>query len=265
MPPEAFAVRESFKAMADLLTNTSNPTLGRETEGNNTLGEVQILTAAAGQIFEVIAANYARQWCRIADQHRFLLAQFGDGGEVKYRKSAEPGLMIQGENGEQIQAAKIAGQVVPAEAGYAFGTISADLLRSDIDFVPSGLTQLGDWQSRLQQSLLIYRTIMESPLVVGGVPIQNPDAALLVLDDVLQKAKCSFRDKLIGSIKQQLQHQALMQQMALQAQMQAEEQVSAEEEAGLAPPPGEAPPGAEGGMPPPEAAAPPAEIPVGAP
>lgn len=247
LPAGVFEIRANYQDMAERITNVSDPALGKETSGDKTLGELRLLTAQASQIFETQAANVARQWVPVIDQHRYLLAQFGTDGKVQFRKSAEPGLVIQGDDGNPMPAAKIGGEVVPAPGGVAFGEVESDLLRRKVDFVPTGLKQLGDWTARLQQSMMVYGILTQNTITAS-----NPEVQLLVLDDVLQKARFPQRDKVIDLVKRQLQEAQMMQQIAQQAEMDAAMTPDVPGDGSESPMP---PPGAEGGAPKPGAGA----------
>jgi len=216
LSPEHYALHQTLKDLADLLTSTSNPGLGRETDADKTLGEVQLVVAAADLIFEEISKGVALQWCPFFDQHRWLLAQFGESGVVKYRKSAEPGAYILGTDGQQTPAARMGGQLTPAPGGIAFGQISAEVLLADVDLVPTGLSQMGDAQARLNQAALVQQTVLTHPLAVTC-----QEAQLIALDVFLQATRYPQRDKVLDAIKRQLMAIAMAEQAMAAAATEA--------------------------------------------
>lgn len=237
LPPEYWNVYQMFKDMADLITASSNPSLGKTTDASKTLGEVQIVTGASNMIFEEVAHGVARDWARVWDQVRWLLGQYGDGGKIKYRKTAMSGVTIQGEDGKMVPAAQVQGQMVPAPGGVAFSSIPAHMMLSEVDLVPAGLKQLADMQSRTQQASLVQGTLLQHPLIG-----QNVDAQVVLLDEYLQALRYPKRDKIMaianGIVQQVHQQEQLMQQQAAMAQMMGQ------------PPPGQGVPGQEPSAPP---------------
>lgn len=216
LPAGVFELRAQYQDMAERITNVSDPALGKETPGDKTLGELKLLTAQAAQIFETQAANVARQHVALIDQHRYLLAQFGTDGKVQFRKSAEPGLTITGDDGKQVPAANMNGQPVPAPAGYVFGEVESDLLRRKVDFVPTGLKQLGDWTARLQQAQMVYGILTTNPITAA-----DPEIILLTLDDLLQKARFAQREKVMDLARRSVQKMQMQQAIIQQAEMDA--------------------------------------------
>lgn len=241
LPSEHYQVYGMLKDMADLITASSNPSLGKTTDTSKTLGEVQIVTSASNMIFEEVAARVARTWAQVWDQIRWLVSQFGEDGEVTYRVSAAPGKQIV-TNGQQTPAAMVQGQMVPAPGGVAFGTIDADLLRADVDLVPSGISQLSDMQSQTQQATIVQATLLQHPLTM-----QNPEVLYEALDRYLQAVRYPAREKIMSLVRQQLD------------QMYAQQAAMAQAQAALAG--GQVPPGAPPTVPP---AQPPAPEPGGA-
>jgi len=213
VPAEHYQVHQLFKDMADLVTASSNPSLGKATDTQKTLGEVQIVASASNQIFEEVASRVARTWAQVWDQVRWLYGQYGENGQVEYRVSAAPGHMITTEDQQQpLPAALVQGQLQPAPGGVAFGSIPASMLLADVDFIPAGLTQLSDMQSRLQQASIVQNTLLTHPLTM-----QNMPALKIGLDEFLQAARFRQREKIMAEIEQQ--QQAEMQMSLLMGQM----------------------------------------------
>lgn len=213
LPAEHYQVYSMLKEMADLITATSNPTLGRTTEAEKTLGEIQIVAGASNMIFEEVASIVARDWAKVADQVRWLTGQFGEGGEVQYRVSAKPGKLVADPMSGQAQpAAMVQGQYVAAPGGFAFASIPAEILMEEVDLVPAGLKQLSDMQSRMQLATIIQNTALMHPLLA-----QNYPALAIILDEFLQAANWGKREKVMAEVQKQLD--AFYMQQQLQAMM----------------------------------------------
>lgn len=103
LSPEHAMIPAMLKEEIDLLTGASDPAMGKEAAGQHTLGEIQIAQSNGNLHFENTAASVARQWARVWDQCRFLIAQHGEGEEIPYRKSALPGARIQIDGNGMVQ------------------------------------------------------------------------------------------------------------------------------------------------------------------
>jgi len=201
-----------LKEWGDLLTAASNPALGRETDADKTLGEVRIAVGQGNAIFEDYAAGVALSWSRVWDQARVLLAQFSDRGQVAFRKTAAPGVMLQ-DGGQQVPGVMLGGQIIPAPGGTWFGTVDANLLREEVDLVPAGLNLFPDAQTRITQSTVVLDRLLEHPLTA---PL--PDVQLDILETWLQDLRFPRAQSMMGKIRQG--QQMLQQAMAAQAMQQ---------------------------------------------
>lgn len=211
LSPEHYNVYQLIKDQADLITASSNPSLGKATDTTKTLGEVQIVAASSNMIFEEVASGVARSWADAWDQARWLSGQFGENAEVKYRISAAPGHQIMAEGQQQpVPAAQVQGQMVPAPGGVAFGAIPAEILLSDVDLVPAGLRQLADMQSRIQQA-----TIVQNVLLVHPLTAQNLPALKIGLDYFLQQTMYGPRERIMAEVEQWMQAQMLAAQLGM--------------------------------------------------
>lgn len=114
---------------------------------------------------------------------------------------------------QQVPAAMIQGQMVPAPGGVAFGSIPAQMLRAEVDIVPTGLKQLGDANARLQQAVLVQNALATNPLTMSNTPVQ-----VITLDYFLQAARFPQRERILDEVQKQLQAQAAI--AALEAKMQ---------------------------------------------
>ncbi len=221
LPAEHYQAYQLIKDQADLVTASSNPSLGKTTDTSKTLGEVQIVASASNMNFEEVAAGVARTWGKVWDQARWLTAQFGDNGEVRYRVTARPShQFVPGGDGQQ----QTPGQPY-------FGSIPSELLMADVDLVPAGLKVMADLQSRIQQATIVQNTLLIHPLTA-----QNPGALRIGLDGFLQATMYGPRERIMAEVDQGIQQQMLQQQIQQEMMLQ-----------GMAPPGAEAPGGAPPG------------------
>jgi hypothetical protein len=220
IPAEHYNLYQLFKDIGDLVTATSNPALGKATDTEKTLGEVQIVQGASNMIFEEVAAQVARDgWARLWDQVRWLIGQYGQGGSVRYRKTAAPGRFLLDEVNGEVPAALMMGQLVPAPGGTAFGNVPSSILLADVDLVPAGLRKLSDMSSRVSQATLVQNLLLNHPLTADNIPV-----LILALDEYLQSLSYAKREEVIAEIQRRLDvENALMMQQMQQEQMMAEQ------------------------------------------
>ena len=204
---EHYNVYQLLKDQADLVTASSNPSLGKATDTTKTLGEVQIVAASSNMIFEEVASNVARSWGEVWDQTRWLTAQFGEKGKVQYRVSASPGHQVM-VDGQAQPGAMVGGQLTPAPGGVAFGTIPAENLMSDVDMVPAGLAQLADMQARIQQATIVQNTLLMHPLTAQNLP-----ALKIALNYFLLQMMYGPREQIMAEVEQWLMAQAAAAEM----------------------------------------------------
>lgn len=212
IPQHTLAAIQMLKDYVEILTASSNPALGKATDADKTLGEVQIVVGAAQMIFEEMAARVARQWARVADHVRLLAAQYAsDNGKVRYRITAEPGRP-------------------------EFHEIDAEILAKKVDLVPAGLKQFGDMQSRFQRASLTDSFVQAHKLTA-----MSPEAWLISFESWLDEINHPQAEKLKYAAGIEAQKQRVLMDLQMGMQMGALM-------APAAPPPGE--PGApapEGG------------------
>ncbi len=187
LPAEHYQLHQHFKDICDLLTATSNPSLGKATDTTKTLGEVQIVQSASHMIFEDRAAGVARQHAETWDHVRWLVSQFGiaPSGLVPYRRTA------------------------PANE-VEFKTIDPQVLRARVDLLPAGLQQLSDMGSRVQQATLVRSTLISDPLVMNNV-----EARLLMNEEYLRALRYGQRDRLMGEIRKGIEAQRAVQKLEM--------------------------------------------------
>lgn len=186
MPAEHYNVYQLFKEIGDLITSTSNPSLGKVSESSKTLGEVQLVAAASGMQFEEVASRVARTWANVFDQVRKLEAQYAQDGVVNFRRKVAP-------------------------AGDIIGQIPREMLLEQVKLVPTGLKQLADMQSRVQQATIVQNTLLQHPLTTG-----DPLVMVETLDVYLQSVNYPKREKIMEIVYQKVN--AMMQQQAALAQ-----------------------------------------------
>lgn len=206
LPAEHYAVLDTLKGMIELLAQVSNPALGRETDQQKTLGEIQIVTAAANQQFEDTASHVARSWAELFDMIRWLAAQFPTQGEVRYRRTLKPRLEMLGP-GMQPQD--------------PMGSISVEDLLANVDILPTGQSQLSDASMRLQRAQVMLQTLGTHPLTMENTAVQ-----LIALDDYLQQFHHPQRERIMGEVMRGLQAQVAeaQAQEAEMAEAQAQQQ-----------------------------------------
>jgi hypothetical protein len=213
IPQEHYNLYQLLKDMADLVTATSNPSLGKTTDTQKTLGEVQIVAGASNMIFEEHAARVARAWAKVWDQVRWLAAQFGDNGQVKYRKTARPSQRIANQD-QPSQPGQPGTREAGGGPGYSFEVIDAELLRAEVDLIPAGLRQLADRQSRLNQASIVQNTALVHPLLMQNLP-----ALAIILDQFLQATGIPQRQKIMALVEQYVQGvEQAMQEQQMQGQ-----------------------------------------------
>jgi hypothetical protein len=234
LSPEHYTLFQSFKDAVELVTATSNPSLGKATDTAKTLGEVQIVASQSNMISEDVAARVLRDWARVCDQVRVMIAQYGEGGEVAYRKSGRSMTTV-------------------GDPDDPTGTLPAEVLLQDIDFVPTGLGQLADMNSRIQVASSVMSTLSQHPLTAGNNEVQQ-----IVMRHWLHEFRHPLEDKIMLAIQKGLAAQQAVAMAEMQAQLQAPPPGMGGE--GVPPPEGSPPGGA-----PPAASLPENQGPQGAP
>ncbi len=212
LPPEHYNLPALLKDRRDALTRSNNTSIGKEAPGQQTLGELQILTAAGNLQFEDAAAGVARTHEIVFDQVRWLVSQFGlKKGRLRYRKAAEPAMQLTGDE-------EGTGGVPTAPT---FNEIDAETLRAKVDIRATGLSQMSDMQSRIQQAAFTWQ-------LLGPLPeMQDPNLRLTVLDYMLTSYRVPVKDKILQAIRAYWQQQMMLQQQMAAAQALAGQQQQA--------------------------------------
>lgn len=220
-----------YKEWSDLLTGTSNPTLGRETSTNKTLGEVQLVVGAAQQRAQDAAKGVALQWKGVVDRARWITAQANrHTNRIKYRVTASADKMLDDGQGGQQAASQVwqigedgTPEQITAPGEMAFSEIPAEMLARDVELVPGGLGLFADAQTRIQRAMLLLKTMSEHPLTAGSVEVQA-----LVLNSWLHDLNVGEREKIMQEVWKQIEAQRqaqMMQEQMAQMQMQQQGQV----------------------------------------
>lgn len=196
LPAEHYQVFQQLKDIVDLVAGTSNPSLGQVTDTQRTAREVTIATSNANLNFEGVAEGVALCWSRVWDQMRSIEAQFGEGGQVRYRRGRK---------------ARAAAQD-PAEM---FGAIDAETMMAKVKLVPAGLRQLSDMQSRMSQAMAMNNEFQRNPLTAN-----NPAVWRLAIEATMEAAKYAPKEKVLLAIDGQMEAEAQAAEAA--AQMAAE-------------------------------------------
>ena len=231
-------VLEKLKEASDLVSATSNPALGRESEGDKTLGEIRLVLGNAQQVFSDLAQGVGLRWAKVCDQSRWLVAQYGSSyGKVRYAKNAAPGAVVQDpQTGQEMPGAEVwqpgpDGQPmqVPQAGARAYGEIPVEVLRAKVDFEPFGMSGLPDAASRVQRDMLVMEAAQANPVVAG-----MPDVLAEMFKQILQDSEFPNHEALSAKIDAAMQAmmmaQAMSQQLALAAGLQEGEQGAAEQE-----------------------------------
>jgi len=208
---------EFGKDDVDRLTATSNPTLGKETDGQRTLGEIQIDMGQAAAIFENYADGVSLNWVSVVERIKSNQAQFSEDGQVRFSRPATPGRYVEEPpgSGQQVPAASVGGEMRPAPKGRYYGSVPAADMAAEVRIVPAGLGQFADRQSRFQRSQMVLTTLLQHPLTA-----QLPEVQQITLEQWLDDLSYPKREAILALVTQMLQAQA-QQQAQAQAQLQA--------------------------------------------
>jgi hypothetical protein len=196
LAPEHYTLYQQIKDSVDLVTATSNPSLGKATDASKTLGEVQIVASQSNMISEDLAARVLRDWACVCDQVRVLLAQYGEGGAVRYRKSPRSSVTI-------------------SDPENPTGSLPAEVLLHDIDFIPTGLGQLADMNSRIQVATSGMTTLMNHPLTAANTEVQ-----MITIRHWLHELRHPMEDRIMLAIQKGIEAQRAVAAAELQAALQ---------------------------------------------
>jgi hypothetical protein len=209
---------DKLKEYSELLTGVSNPSMGRETTGDKTLGELQIVVGQGMLGFEDKASGVAETWGEVFDRCRWLAAQFAKGGIIHYRKTAAPGdQLVDG------QAPVVPGMPAP-QVPYTFEQLPAEALEGDYDLIPAGLSAFADQAARVQRSMFLFQAMATNPLLG-----QNLEAQVEIIKQLLEDLKWPNKDTLLQKIKNGVAQMQAAAQMQMQRQTQMEDEAAGRE------------------------------------
>lgn len=237
-----------LETWSEKLTATSNPTLGRETTNQKTLGEVQIVMGQAASIFEDYAAHVATSWAEVWEQARQLIRQYHDGeGFVTFRKQAVPKDFMEDGTTPAVEmptydplSGGVAMQRQPAPQGYVFGRLPAEIMAADVTIVPAGMGNYLDQQFRAQSAYAVLQETKANPVSQMNLPL-----IAKAFERWLNAINYEGREEYIGMLQQGAQQ--AMQMMQLQQMLMAMQGGAGPGDPGQ----GQLPPG-KTGQPPPE-------------
>lgn len=173
------AILDRCKTFSELLGAVSNVAMGKETDADKTLGEVRMVAQSAQAIFEDYARGVMLCQAEVADQVRWLTAQYANAKDVPYRATSAPMEVVADELGGQ-QGVHSIWDVAPdgtpiqiqVPGREAFGRIPASLLKSRVDLKPAGLSRVGDRQTRLQVATQLMGVLQQHPLTAANQTVQ---------------------------------------------------------------------------------------------
>lgn len=177
----------------ELVTASSNPALGVETDSQKTLGEVNIVMGQAGKVFENYFQRVAYHWSQVIDMFRSNCAQFAPNEMVHYE--------VQTSNAAQLQQGEAA------------------ILAAPIQFHPTATSGSPDMGARIQRDVMVTQQILQNPVTAS-----NPKLLAVAMQQLLtdiafpgwQKMNAMIDDSL-AAIEQQQQAAQEQQQGLLDA------------------------------------------------
>jgi len=196
---QGMALLQLTKDWIELLTGASNVSLGKETDTDKTLGEVRLAAGNANRATEDNAAGVLLAWAKVWDQVRWLISQYGEGGQVKYRAVAKPGTQARVWLTDPMNPGLPVSQPIPEGQEYAFGNVPAEVLRAKVDLEPTGLSSLPDPAARLQRDMLVFNLTGQ---VLGSIMAPGADALLEVYRQTLQDARFPGADRIYQQVQQ---------------------------------------------------------------
>lgn len=216
----------AMKGISDLLTSSSNPVVGKESEGDKTLGEVRLVANSAMENFLDYAIGPALCWREVMERILSRFVQYSEGDSVPYQVQVgggTPGEVFTGEMDE-------AGQMVPqpVEPGQqGFGKIPKAILSLPVSIVPAGLNGYADAETRIRVAMMVLQAIQGNPVTAQNIPL-----IIEAMDQFFTDVRAANAEKLTQLLYQggeQLQQQMMMQQLMGVAQMGAEQEAQGRE------------------------------------
>jgi hypothetical protein len=211
----------AMKGISDLLTSSSNPVVGKESEGDKTLGEVRLVANSAMENFLDYAVGPALCWREVMERILSRYVQYADGVDVPYQVQARTG----GEGAEVFTGEMDpSGQPVPqpVNAGEpGFGKVPKAILGLPVNIVPAGLNGYADAETRIRVATMVMQVIQGNPVTAQNIPL-----IIEAMDQFFTDVRAANAEKLTQLLYQggdQLQQQQMMQQMLGVAQLQQQE------------------------------------------
>jgi hypothetical protein len=189
IPPGMLALREFMdmcRQDAERLAATSNPTMGVGADDATTATEVKVVAGNADARFENQAAGVALQWKEVWDLVRWTAAQYADGGRVRYRRSASAG------------------------ADPEWSEVASEVLKADVDLVPTALREWSDPQTRVMRDQFVAGIVAADPILAADLELK-----LLLLKQMVQDIRHPQAQQIIARAEQ-LYQQALVQMQMMQ-------------------------------------------------
>ncbi len=177
-------IMEMNRDNAERAFGVNDMATGKQSEGNKTLGELQMVMAKAGNRFDDVIRRVQQAHVEVAIQIAGLMYQFMTDEELLLLNLKD-----------------------------ADGNVAREMLVFQWEYIPHGTTGTADKNSEFQRASVVYKTMIteQNPLVLN-----NPLHIYRVTSDFLQALDIKDVESYIGTeqeIQQQMQ-EAQMQQMA---------------------------------------------------
>lgn len=185
------------KDLSQLLTSTSNISLGKEAEGDTTATEVKMVFNQDQAISEVLGLGVALSTADLLEKFRQNESQYSKGSKRAY--------------------------IVDSVDGIQHKEIDVELLSAPYKIVPAGLTAASSGQARYARANIAYQLVITNPVLMS-----DPIVVLEAAQGVFQAIGTPEGDKWVAQAKARVQEQMMMQQLQLQAEGQAAEEEMAE-------------------------------------
>lgn len=179
-------IYEITRQDAERLAATSNPTMGVGASDATTATEVKVVSGNADARFENMAVGVALQWKDVWDLVRWTAAQYADGGKVRYRKSAAAG------------------------ADPEWLEVAAEVLKADVDLIPTALREWSDPQTRVMRDQFVAGIVAQDPILAADLELK-----LMLLKQMVQDIRHPQAQQIIARAEQ-LYQQAIIQMQMMQ-------------------------------------------------
>lgn len=204
IPPALAALGASLemqKNLSQLLTSTSNVSLGKEADGDATATEVRAVFSADQAISEVLGLGVAMSEAELLEKFRQNVSQYAKGSTQAYI-AKDP-----------------AGQVLHKK-------IDVELLSAPYKIEPAGLTASSSGEARYAKANIAYQLVLSNPVF-----LEDPMVVLEAALGVFQSLGTPNGDKWVAQAQARIQEQMMMQKMQMLAEGQVAEEENAEMDA----------------------------------